>query len=80
MEEAYDAAVGQCGGLEAAKPKGVFEAMQATGEFPELTLQVGAGCSTLCIANRLLRLLDSAMHYHAAEAQPECMALPECMR
>lgn len=39
MEEAYDAAVGQCGGLEAAKPKGVFEAMQATGEFPELTLQ-----------------------------------------
>ncbi len=44
MEEAYDAAVAQCGGLEAAKPKGVFEAMQATGEFPELTLQVGA-CS-----------------------------------
>ncbi|KAI7845055.1 hypothetical protein COHA_001420 [Chlorella ohadii] len=39
MEEAYDAAVVQCGGLEAAKPKGVFEAMQATGEFPELTLQ-----------------------------------------
>lgn len=42
MEEAYDAAVVQCGGLEAAKPKGVFEAMAATGEFPDLTLQVSA--------------------------------------
>lgn len=80
MEEAYDAAVVQCGGLEAAKPKGVFEAMQATGEFPELTLQVGAGCSTVCNAKSLLWLLGRFMHYHAAEAQPECMALPECMR
>lgn len=41
MEEAYDAAVAQCGGLDAAKPKAVFEAMQATGEFPDLTLQAG---------------------------------------
>ena len=67
MEEAYDAAVGQCGGLDAAKPKAVFEAMQATGEFPDLTLQARAGCRTAALladrgaAECTLRLCSSAM-------------------
>lgn len=37
MEAAYEAAIKGVGGLEAAKPKAVHEAIVA--EFPELTLQ-----------------------------------------
>lgn len=41
LEAAYEAAVAQLGGLAAATPKPVYEALQ--DEFPELTLQVGWG-------------------------------------
>jgi hypothetical protein len=39
MEEAYETALQQVGGLEEAKPKAVLELLQ--GAHPHLTIQVG---------------------------------------
>lgn len=44
LEEAYEEAIAALGGLQSAQPKLVLERLQ--GEFPDLTLQVGAGPPT----------------------------------
>jgi len=38
MEEAYEAEVARQGGLSAARPKALLDALQP--EFPQLTLQI----------------------------------------